>query len=86
MFVFNVCRECACWDLDACATGEGPCWWVDADLCSRCQDRAQARAHAMAHAMGWPHGDESHPAGHAYIPQVLVGVIADRPPEAAPFA
>lgn len=27
------CRECGCWEWDACANG---CWWVTDDLCSSC--------------------------------------------------
>ncbi len=27
------CRECGCWEWDACANG---CWWVTDDLCSNC--------------------------------------------------
>lgn len=27
------CRECGCWEWDACANG---CWWVTEDLCSNC--------------------------------------------------
>ena len=31
------CRVCGCWDFDPCwDEDEGPCWWVEADLCSRC--------------------------------------------------
>jgi len=29
----RVCRECGCTDDHACPGG---CWWVDANLCSRC--------------------------------------------------
>ena len=30
------CRECGCTDFNACRTDTGPCWWVEADLCSAC--------------------------------------------------
>ena len=29
----RTCRACGCTDLHAC---EGGCWWIGADLCSRC--------------------------------------------------
>ena len=34
------CRSCGCWDLQACITEEGPCRWVEPDLCSACVDPA----------------------------------------------
>jgi hypothetical protein len=30
------CRGCGCTEEQACVTPEGPCYWVDADLCSGC--------------------------------------------------
>jgi hypothetical protein len=30
------CRVCHCTDLAACATAEGACHWIEADLCSAC--------------------------------------------------
>ena len=31
------CRICGGWEYDACWHGDlGPCWWVEADLCSGC--------------------------------------------------
>lgn len=30
------CRVCGCSENDACETGEGPCSWVEPDLCSAC--------------------------------------------------
>jgi len=33
LFDVDTCRECGCSDDDAC---EGGCFWVEADLCSRC--------------------------------------------------
>lgn len=36
---FRTCRECGCWEYNACWGDDiGPCWWVAADLCSRCAD------------------------------------------------
>ena len=56
-----------------------------------CHAIALLQAHVVAHDLGWPHApwprepnDQGH--GHAYIPDRLRGVIADRPPEARPFA
>ena len=41
-----VCRECGCWDWNACVDArDGPCWWVEQNLCSVCASRLQARAH-----------------------------------------
>lgn len=40
-----VCRECGCWDWNACVGGlDGPCWWVEEDLCSECAARQQGAA------------------------------------------
>ena len=94
LFMPTTCRGCGCWDYDACFdTEDGPCWWVDEDLCSACHAIALLQAHAVAHDLGWPHApwprepnDHGHGHGHAYIPDRLRGVIADRPPEARPFA
>lgn len=34
---FRTCRECGCWEYNACWDDDtGPCWWVEADLCSHC--------------------------------------------------
>ena len=36
------CRVCGCWDFDPCWDEDsGPCWWVEADLCSRCAEVKQ---------------------------------------------
>lgn len=32
----KVCRVCGCTDFDPCETGEGPCHWIEDDLCSAC--------------------------------------------------
>ena len=32
----RTCRVCGCDDEHACATIEGPCTWVEPDLCSAC--------------------------------------------------
>ncbi len=39
-----ICRECGCTDLNPC---EGPCFWVEPDLCSRCQIVATLQAHGF---------------------------------------
>ena len=39
-----VCRECGCWDWNACVDACGPCGWVEEDLCSVCAARMQALA------------------------------------------
>jgi len=30
------CRRCGCDDLNPCITDEGPCSWVEENLCSAC--------------------------------------------------
>jgi hypothetical protein len=32
----RACRTCGCTDNNACMTDDGPCWWVEPDLCSAC--------------------------------------------------
>lgn len=40
-----ICRECGCWDWNACVDArDGPCWWVEEDLCSVCAARLQGDA------------------------------------------
>lgn len=44
------CRECGCTDVDCtqCIEKTGaPCWWVSADLCSRCATELEAKAIIM---------------------------------------
>lgn len=36
------CRQCGCTDTHACVDDRGPCWWVEADLCSHCATPAGA--------------------------------------------
>lgn len=44
----QVCRECGCWDWNACVDArECPCWWVEADLCSVCAARLHAKADSL---------------------------------------
>lgn len=39
------CRECGCTFFKPCIDPfHGPCWWVEADLCSLCRDRGPANA------------------------------------------
>ncbi|MDO8837992.1 MAG: hypothetical protein Q7V31_03625 [Parvibaculum sp.] len=33
------CRVCGCTQNNACMTDEGPCYWIEKDLCSGCLDR-----------------------------------------------
>lgn len=44
------CRVCGCTDSQACVTAEGPCRWVEADLCSACQPYLQQITDAIATA------------------------------------
>ena len=37
------CRNCGCWEYDACWDEEmGACWWVDEELCSHCDGKGGA--------------------------------------------
>lgn len=38
MFLNKVCRVCGCTDNNACITEVGPCWWVEEELCSACDN------------------------------------------------
>ena len=39
----RTCRACGCTESHACHNDiDGPCWWVQADLCSHCQLTAAA--------------------------------------------
>jgi len=33
------CRVCGCDDLHACWTEDGPCYWVEENLCSACASK-----------------------------------------------
>lgn len=35
------CHKCGCTDLAACVDRDGPCCWVDDNLCSACQALAE---------------------------------------------
>ena len=37
------CRICHCTDAEACVTDDGPCHWIEADLCSACAGVAIAQ-------------------------------------------
>lgn len=37
------CRGCGCTESNACRTDNGPCHWVEADLCSACAARRGRR-------------------------------------------
>lgn len=36
------CRGCGCTDTQACMTADGPCSWVEKDLCSACVSEPKA--------------------------------------------
>ena len=41
----RICRGCGCWDWNACVDmHDGPCWWVEEDLCSVCAARMRGDA------------------------------------------
>jgi hypothetical protein len=49
------CHKCGCTDLAACVDEDGPCCWVDDNLCSACQTKAEkatAAAHQAVEAAG----------------------------------
>ena len=56
--VGGVCRVCGCTDALACQTDEGPCHWVEKDLCSACVGKetqaAEDRVDACALALHRP--------------------------------
>ncbi|MDD3491929.1 MAG: hypothetical protein PHZ19_00335 [Candidatus Thermoplasmatota archaeon] len=35
------CRVCGCTEDNACVTDDGPCYWVEEDLCSACAAKSQ---------------------------------------------
>lgn len=37
------CRVCGCTWNTPCITSEGPCYWVEKDLCSACAEREEKR-------------------------------------------
>jgi len=37
----KICRVCGCSEFLPCETGEGPCHWVEEDLCSACVETAR---------------------------------------------
>lgn len=39
MFENTKCRICGCTENNACITDRGPCWWVEDDLCSACEEK-----------------------------------------------
>jgi hypothetical protein len=45
------CHVCGCHDLAACQTEDGPCHWVEHDLCSACAPKGD-QGLALAAAMG----------------------------------
>lgn len=49
MFV-RTCRVCGCTDHRACMTMDGPCSWVELDLCSACDDSEAVSIYSEAEA------------------------------------
>lgn len=45
----RACRVCGCTDDQACETDQGPCSWVDKDLCSACVVDLPPVHHIIAH-------------------------------------
>lgn len=39
------CRVCGCTQLRACITDDGPCHWVEDDLCCACVDKEDSHVH-----------------------------------------
>ena len=39
----KTCRVCGCTDSHACIASEGPCHWVEEDLCSACVGKVLQR-------------------------------------------
>ncbi len=35
----RTCRVCGCTNDTPCITSDGPCWWVEMDLCSACEKK-----------------------------------------------
>ena len=49
------CRECGCWDWNACWHEDvGACWWVEPDLCSHCHYARQNPQDAESGALDGP--------------------------------
>jgi len=38
--LLRVCRVCGCSEFNACVGEDGPCHWVEKDLCSACKETA----------------------------------------------
>lgn len=45
------CRVCGCTADRACVDDDGPCWWVERDLCSACATPAQIAVAALDQAV-----------------------------------
>ncbi|MCD6405486.1 MAG: hypothetical protein J7M19_06640, partial [Planctomycetes bacterium] len=39
----RICRVCGCTEFEPCLTAEGPCHWVEPDLCSACAENREGR-------------------------------------------
>ena len=45
-----ICRICGCWDWNPCQDEiDGPCWWVEENLCSACAAAAMAASDPVFH-------------------------------------
>lgn len=41
----RICRDCGCWELNACWNEDrGACWWAEDDICSHCMNAAEREA------------------------------------------
>jgi hypothetical protein len=48
------CRRCGCTDDRACQTEDGPCFWVEDDLCSACATDEEIDAYEDTHQEAEP--------------------------------
>jgi ribA/ribD-fused uncharacterized protein len=67
----RVCRECGCTAADACITTAGPCYWVEADICSACAAEVVTGEPGPA----WP--DLTWPSGAPFSPKRAYELAAD---------
>jgi len=49
------CAVCGCTEFSPCRTPEGPCHWVETDLCSGCAEMESSQVLADGHS-GWQSG------------------------------
>jgi hypothetical protein len=46
------CRVCGCTEDNACVTDDGPCFWVEEDLCSACASKSEEGLRAICFECG----------------------------------